>query len=301
MKPLVFGLPGNDRLATHLCENLPGDPGSVELRYFPDGELYLRVRTAVRERDVVLACTLDVPNEKLFSVYQLASTLRAQGAHRIVLAAPYLAYLRQDRAFQAGEAVTSRHTARWLSECLDGIVTVDPHLHRLHDLNEVYTIPTRALAAAPRIADWIGEHIGHAVLIGPDAESTQWVSSVAQRARCPFVVLDKVRSGDRSVEVSVPDLGEWPDRTPVLVDDIISTGRTLIAAIRSLPRATPQPPACIGVHAIFAGDAFEQLLAAGCAKVITTNTIAHATNAIDIHPLVTQGIVSVMDELSRAD
>jgi ribose-phosphate pyrophosphokinase len=95
-------------------------------------------------------------------------------------------------------------------------------------------------------------------------------------------VLQKIRRGDRDVEVSVPDIGRWAGRTPVLIDDIISTARTMVRAAERVRQASPRAPVCVGVHAVFAQNAYRELLDAGAAAVVTTNTIAHETNAIDL-------------------
>jgi ribose-phosphate pyrophosphokinase len=136
-----------------------------------------------------------------------------------------------------------------------------------------------------------------AKLIGPDRESAQWVSATAAEADLPSLVLEKVRRGDREVEVSVPGLERWPGRTPVLVDDIISTGRTMAATIAHLRRLGTPPPVCVAVHAVFAGRAWDELMAAGAARVVTCNTIPHASSAIDLSALVAR---AVRDLLGRA-
>ena len=91
----------------------------------------------------------------------------------------------------------------------------------------------------------------------------------------------------------MPEVARWRDHTPVLVDDIVSTGRTMIETIGHLKREGMPPPVCIAVHGIFAGDAFSDLVAAGAGKVVTTNTVPHATNAIDVTGLLAQGVREV--------
>jgi ribose-phosphate pyrophosphokinase len=122
------------------------------------------------------------------------------------------------------------------------------------------------------------------VLIGPDSESEQWVSEVARGADAPWLVLEKVRRGDREVSVSIPDPGAGAARghTPVLVDDIISTARTMMAAARHMAAQALPAPVCIGVHAVFAADAYAELTRLGVARVVTCNTIVHESNAIDL-------------------
>ena len=205
------------------------------------------------------------------------------------LVVPYLAYMRQDRRFQPGEAITSTYFARTLDRWFDWLVTIDPHLHRRGSLSEIYSIPATVLHAAPSISTWIKDTIRRPVLIGPDSESEQWVAAVADDVGAPFVVLEKTRRGDRDVEVSVPQVERWRDHTPVLVDDIISTARTMIQTAGHLKAAGLAPPICIGVHAVFAEDAYEALHAEA-GQIVTCNTIPHASNAINIMDLLTKGI-----------
>ncbi len=252
------------------------------LRHFPDGESYVRIDAPVADREVILLCTLDRPDDKLLSLLFAAGTAKELGAVRVGLVAPYLAYMRQDRRFQAGEAVTSVHFARLLSASVDWLVTVDPHLHRRSGLDEIYSIPARVVHAAPIVSAWILQHVAAPVLVGPDAESEQWVAAVADAVGAPYVVLRKIRRGDREVEVSVPEVERWRARTPVLVDDIISTARTMTETVGHLKRVGLAPPVCIGVHAVFAGTAHADLAAAGAARIVTCNTIAHESNTIDV-------------------
>jgi ribose-phosphate pyrophosphokinase len=161
-------------------------------------------------------------------------------------------------------------------------VTVDPHLHRYHVLDEIYRVPTRVVPSAPLIAQWVAAQIERPLLIGPDAESEQWVAEVAAAAQAPFAVLQKIRRGDRDVEVSLPDVSAWRDRQPVLIDDIVSSARTMVQAVGSVRRVGLPAPVCIGVHALFAPGAYDELLASGAARIITCDTVAHASNAISV-------------------
>lgn len=110
----------------------------------------------------------------------------------------------------------------------------------------------------------------------------QWVGDIAQKANAPHLILEKNRKGDKNVEVSIPSIEQYRDFTPVLIDDIISTGMTMIETIKHLRALKMASPICIGVHAIFAGDAYKILLSSGVAKIITCNTIPHVSNGIDV-------------------
>ncbi|MBI3676078.1 MAG: ribose-phosphate pyrophosphokinase [Proteobacteria bacterium] len=289
---LVFALPGNEAMSERLAALLGGEVGRLETRCFPDGETYLRFLSPPENRDVTLVCTLAHPDDKIPALLFAAATARELGATGVGLIAPYLAYMRQDRRFKPGEAVTSRLAAGLLSHAFDWLVTVDPHLHRYASLSEIYTIPARAVHAAPLISDWVRTNVTAPVLIGPDAESEQWVEAVARTAGAPFTVLEKTRLGDRDVEIKVKHMERLQDRTPVLIDDIISSGRTMLEAVRHVAQFTEAQPVCLAVHGIFAEDSDVALAREG-ARIVTTNTVRHASNAIDVAPLLAEALTSL--------
>lgn len=290
MKPLLFVLSAAAGLAEQLCRDQDMDLGVLERRQFPDGETYLRFATPVANRDVVILCTLDCPDDKTVPLLLAADAVRQQGARSVGLVAPYLAYMRQDKAFRPGEAVTSLTYARLLSAAFDWLVTVDPHLHRHPRLENIYSIPAVAAEAAGPIAEWIRANVERPVLIGPDEESAQWVNRIGALAGVPSTVFRKTRKGDRDVEVegSGPDASSGP--TPVIVDDIASSARTMIETVRLLRNAGHRPPVCIVVHPIFAGESYAQLIAAGAGDVVSTNAIAHTSNRIDLSAVIGQAI-----------
>lgn len=296
MRPIVFHLPGGEGFADRLVDALQAERAALELHRFPDGESLVRLDADVTGRSVILTCSLAQPDEKTLPLLFAADAARDLGATKVLLAAPYLAYLRQDRRFHAGEAVTSRTYAAVLSTAFDALVTADPHLHRYHALDEIYRIPTRVVHAAPLIARWVAAHVERPLLIGPDSESEQWVAEVATGAGAPWTVLQKVRRGDRDVEVSLPDVSAWRDRQPVLVDDIVSSARTLIQAVGSVRQVGLPAPLCIAVHALFAPGAYEELLASGSAGVLTCNTVEHVSNTISVVEPMARALEDLMEE-----
>jgi ribose-phosphate pyrophosphokinase len=296
MAPLLIALPGNEALTARLAAALGADIAAAEFRHFPDEESYVRIDTPVAGRSIALFCTLDRPDTKVLPLFFAAATLRELGAVRVGLVAPYLAYMRQDRRFKPGEAVTSSIFAKLLSGIVDWLVTIDPHLHRISALSSIYRIPARSLHAAPLLAGWIKEHVASPLLVGPDAESAQWVGEVAVLAEAPHIVLEKQRHGDRDVKISVPHVERWVGRTPVLVDDIVSTARTMIETLGHLKRAGMQPAVCIGVHAVFAPGAYDALRAAGPQRIVTTNAIPHETNAIDVTDMLAEAATGMVDQ-----
>ncbi|HWA04589.1 MAG TPA: ribose-phosphate pyrophosphokinase [Rhizomicrobium sp.] len=289
MGPLVLGMKGSETMAGAIARHLGCETGAPETRAFPDGETYLRIASAVRGRAVAIVESLDRPDAKFLPLIFAADAARDLGAAQVGLVAPYLAYMRQDRRFRPGEAVTSRSVAQLISSRFDWLVCVDPHLHRYRSLAEIYSIPARALHAAPLMGRWIAANVADPVLVGPDSESEQWVGDVAARAGAPYTVLEKIRSGDREVEIRLRDGAAISGRIPVLVDDIVSSGRTMLAAVRLLKSLASPQPVCLAVHGLFA-DRSDELLRAEGVRLVTANTVAHASNALDVSAMLADAV-----------
>jgi ribose-phosphate pyrophosphokinase len=297
MKSIIFTLPGNETLGETITTGLNAEKGNYNLHRFPDGESYVRIESTVENKNAIVICTLHEPDDKLLQLFFLCKLLKELKAKRVILVAPYLAYMRQDKRFNPGEAVTSTYFASLISSFTDELITIDPHLHRRNSLSEIYSIPSQVLHATDHISDWIKNNIAKPVLIGPDSESEQWVSDVAKKANAPYIVLEKIRNGDRDVEVSVPHVETYKDYTPVLVDDIISTARTMIETVNHLKSSGMKPAVCIGVHAVFANNAYQELIKAGASSIITCNTIQHESNRIDLSDQIIQALKKITDTL----
>lgn len=286
---MLAGLEMSPSLLKKLAGELDLPVLEIETGHYPDGESRFRLLDDVAGQRIVLLGNLHHPDRHALPLILLAETLRDLGAKEIILLAPYLSYMRQDKRFRDGEGITSRYFAKLLSGYFDGLITIDPHLHRYASLDEIYSIKSRVLHAAPVLADWVAREVDKPLLIGPDAESEQWVSQVAKGADAPFVVAEKIRHGDRSVEVHLPALSQWRDHTPVLVDDIISSGRTMIEAARALQAAGMPPAICVGVHAVFSDEDYHALQTK-VAEVVTTDAIPHESNRISVAGLLAAGL-----------
>ena len=265
--------------------------GNFVLRQFPDQETYIRLLTDVSEKEVIIIDTLYQPDAKFLTLYFLSKLLKDSGALKITLVTPYLSYMRQDKKFHDGEAITSEYFARLISTFADELITIDPHLHRRKSMSEIYTIPCKVLHAASLISDWIIKNIEMPLLVGPDIESEQWVAETAKQMKTPYIVLEKTRISDNEVKISMPKTEQYKNHTPVLIDDIISTARTMIVTVEHLKAAGMKPAVCIGVHGLFSGNAYDDLLNSGAGKVITCNTIPHISNEIDVSELIAGSLV----------
>ena len=279
MKPLMFHF-------RKLSAMLDSQPGILEWRRFPDRESLVTLHDDCSGRDVIVVCTLTDPDAKTLPLYFSATTARELGARRVGLVAPYLGYMRQDHRFHPGQSRSAHAFAKLLSTSFDWLVTVDPHLHRIGSLDEIFSIPATAISAMPAVSDFIAANVQNPVLIGPDRESAQWLESVAHSINVPWLVLDKVRSGDRQVQVSGLDLERVHNRNPVIIDDIASSGHTLAEVLKGLTPLGLDDVTCVVVHALFAEGAESMLRGAGARNIVSTNTVKHDTNGIDVAPLI---------------
>ncbi len=274
-------------IAIALARALDVPLAPIERHRFPDGELKLRLPAALPP-GVVLLRSLHQPNEKLVELLIAAPAARELGVQRLQLVCPYLAYMRQDIAFQPGEAVSQRHIAGLLARLFDAIVTVDPHLHRTASLQQVMRgCEAVALSAAPLLGAWIARQLVQPLLLGPDAESLRWVLDAA-RACTPaadFGCCVKQRRGDREVQVTLPAGLDCRGRAVVVIDDVVSTGRTLAAAARLALAAGASSVDVAVTHALFVDDALAELQAAGVGRIWSTDSVPHASNSITVVPL----------------
>lgn len=290
MKPLVFYFPDDDSLAQKFVGHLDVELGALEWHRFPDRESLVTLHGDCAGRDVVVICTLSDPDTKSLPLYFAARTARELGARRVGLVAPYLGYMRQDQRFLPGQSRSAHAYAKFLSASFDWLVTVDPHLHRLGSLGEIFSAPTVAVSAMPAVSDWIRTHVQNPVLVGPDRESAQWAENVARSLGARCIVLDKVRSGDREITMTAPDPAVVRSGNPVVIDDIASSGRTLAQVAKGLVALGVENLTCVIVHALFVDKAYEAVLAAGARRIVSTNTVSHTSNSIDVAPLMSTAI-----------
>jgi ribose-phosphate pyrophosphokinase len=282
----VYGFPESEHAALRLAESLGSPYRSVSVRRFPDGESLVRVDPPAVE--AVLYRSLDRPNDKLVEILLAAAALRDQGCRRLVLVAPYMAYMRQDKAFRSGEAVSQRVVGGWLAAAFDAIVTVNPHLHRTPSIAQVFPgAAALALEAMPLFADLLRNDraFADAVVVGPDTESETIVRRLAEPLGLEWLVARKERAGDREVRMTTDGSERLAGRTVLLTDDVVSTGTTLAEAAALARNAGAARVEALVVHALLAQAGEHDLQAAGIARLRSSDSIPHPSNAVGLAPL----------------
>jgi ribose-phosphate pyrophosphokinase len=288
---LVLGFSEYSQQAQALAKQAGLKYAEVNIHHFPDGESKLQLPTDIPE-EVILCRSLDRPNEKLIELILAAQGARDLGVKQLTLVAPYLAYMRQDIAFHPGEVVSQKIIGALLANYFDRVITVDSHLHRIHKLSDA--IPIKAainITATKPMGVFLKDHVDNPFLLGPDAESEQWVSSIAKHDNWDYAVAEKKRFGDAKVDVSIPK-ADYRGRNVILVDDVASTGKTLIKAAEGLH---PYQPASINVlvtHALFLGNSIRDLHQAGVSNIWSCDSIPHATNKVSLAGILTKALIN---------
>lgn len=279
--PLVVSLPDYTEPAQRLAAVLGFDFEVVELHRFPDSEY--RVTVPTQQTTHIIVCqSLDHPNDKLIALLLAIQTLRANGVKRVTLVAPYLCYMRQDKAFHAGEAISQQIIGRYLADLVDDLITVDAHLHRVKTLQQAVPLKNAInLSAAPVLGEFLQQQHLQPLLLGPDAESQQWVQQIAAAGDYEWAVATKQRHGDVAVSITLPEI-DFHSRTIVLVDDVVSSGHTLAQAATGIIKAGATDVRCLVTHALFAEGALELLQQSGIKDIWSSDSICHQTNVIHL-------------------
>jgi ribose-phosphate pyrophosphokinase len=300
MSIAIQGLPSSSRDAAALAERLGVPCREIAVHAFPDGEI--RVTTAPASATTIVYASLDRPNDKLIALMFAAEALRRGGAKRLVLVAPYLCYMRQDAAFRDGEAISQKVIGSLLVSCFDRVITVDAHLHRTPDLAAIFPgIQSDNLSAMPAVSDVLGSTglDPATVVIGPDAESLPWVSNLARRLRLSHAVASKVRRGDRSVVIEFQDTTEIAGHPVLIVDDIVSSGGTIIACAKALAAAGATAIDAVVTHALFPDDVYREMLGSGIRSIRSTHSVPHLTNAIVLDGLFADALKNELAEVRQ--
>lgn len=283
----IWSFAESEAPAQRLAQALGFPHHCVALHRFPDGESLVSVAVGNHET-AILYRSLDDPNIKIVELLLAASALRDNGAQRVVLVAPYLAYMRQDAAFHPGEAVSQRVIGQLLASHFDALVTVDPHLHRTGRLEDVVPgIPAIALSAAPALIAMLRHDLpADTVLVGPDGESRQWVSQVADGLGLDFLVGQKRRRGDHAVEIELPGIEKVAGRPALLIDDLISSGGTLRSCAALLRGAGAIRVEAAASHCLASASDLASLAEHGVARVRTADTVPGPTACAFVAPLI---------------
>jgi len=272
MEPILFSGRTDSSLPTKLAAALGIKPGRRLIEDFADGEIRVEVKEGVAGRDVfVLQSTVSPAGRNLLELLLVADACRRRGAGRVTAVVPYFGYARQDRRTSGEEPIAARLMTDLLATRCDRIVAVDLHTAAIEGFSQV---PLVHLSAVPLLAEAFREQRrDESVVVAPDAGAVKLAQRFGQLLRLPVAFVDKVRRSDRDVAVQAVT-GEVKDRIPVLVDDMISTGGTMIAAAEALLKAGSRPEfSIVASHCLLVGQAAANLERLPIRRIVTTDSV----------------------------
>ena len=282
----------NPLLSLKLASLLNAELAPVEIRKFPDGEKYVRIDAELKGETVVVVQTLaHKPDEYLIELSLLAEAAHGSEASKVIAVIPYLAYARQDARFNPGEPISLKVVASFLNTLpLSEIVTVDAHLHRLRDLAPFLKTKFTHLSASHLLAEhFVESHqmpLEDLVLVGPDEESEPLVAHAAKHIKTEYTVFTKTRLSPTQVSITPKKADLIEEKYVLLLDDIISTGGTMVEAAKHciMLKARQIYAAC--THAILVDSALTKMHRAGIKDVVATDSIPSPISRVSIASLI---------------
>lgn len=288
---VILAFPEYQTQAQHLAEALSLPFHSIDIHHFPDAESRVTIPD-VPCKHAIIYCGLEHPNNKLIELLLTVKTLRKNNCNRISLIAPYMCYMRQDIAFHKGEAISQEIIGKYLAKLFDDVLTVDAHLHRTLSLQKVFPGANCIHISAARLfSHLLQQKFPGVLLLGPDEESEQWVKKIAGDCKLDYAVARKVRHSDKQVSIMLPEADiDYSNRHVVLIDDVISSGTTLMTIARQLHKKNVAKIDALVTHALFDKNTYADLTQAGINETWSSDSIPHPTNKVSIVPLVAEQI-----------
>ncbi|SHE94834.1 ribose-phosphate pyrophosphokinase [Seinonella peptonophila] len=292
---MIFSGTSNPKLAEDISRYLDVPLGRVRISRFKSGEIYVHYEESVRNADVFLIQTLGDPvNENLMELLIMADAARRASAKSITAVVPYFAYARQEKKDAPREPITAKMLADVLQVAgIDRVITVDLHAPAIQGF---FNIPVDHLTALDYITEYLkNKRIHKPVIVSPDAGRAKTAEKLATYLDAPFAIMMKKRPGHNKAKIT-HIIGEVEDHTPIIIEDMIDTGGTIVSVIEGLIEKGAHPAYICATHPLFSNDAFTKLKHPGIREIVVTDSIALPTTTDDhytilsIAPLLGQAI-----------
>jgi len=297
LKLLLIGGSASDVLALKVARELGMPVSKLQIKKFPDGEKYVRILDDVKGNDVVVIQSMyRIPDEHLFEYFLLVKALKDLGTKRVIGVIPYFAYARQDKRFNPGEAISFQTVNRLIENVgTDELFTIDTHLHRIDDISKVFKIPAHNLSAVPLLTQYVKQNftLNKSLVIAPDEEAEQWAKISSEILNTEYDVLEKIRLGPDKVEIKTR-LRSVRDRDIVIVDDIISTGGTMVETVKILRHYGAGKIIIMCSHPLLVGDSLARILDAGAEAVIGSDTVPSPVGFVSVAPVIAEALRKVL-------
>ncbi len=268
----------NRPLANEISEALGIELCQATVGRFSDGEVRVKIDETVRGADVfVIQPTCPPVNDNLMELLIMIDALRRASVRQVVAVIPYYGYGRQDRKHIGRVPISARLVANLIETAgADRVLTMELHVGQIQGF---FNIPVDNLRTDPVFAEYITrteEDLSDMIVVSPDVGGVGRARRLAEQLRLPLAVLEKRRNSDGTGIKEIRAIGEVGGKRAILIDDIVSTGGTLIHAAQALLDHGAKAVFACCTHGVFAGDAIQALKDSPLKKVVVTNTISHA-------------------------
>jgi ribose-phosphate pyrophosphokinase len=284
---LIIGGSSSQKLAAKVSKELDDYLCPIETKKFPDGERYIRFKDDIEKEVTVIQSTGFPQDENYMELFLILKNLKDLGAEEIKVVIPYLGYGRQELRFKPGEAIS----AQIIAELLEFAGATELYSINLHEssVKDFFNIPVIELSAMPPIAEYIKNVIEDPIIIAPDKGALHHAQDIASILNTKCDYMEKVRLSPDTVETKVKNL-DVDGINAVIIDDIISTGGTIVNAVNILKEYNAKSVTVSCVHPVLVGDAILKIFATGVKDILSTDTISSETNMISVAPLIANAI-----------
>lgn len=291
-------IPGssNSLLAYRVAQELDIPLADMEIKKFPDGEKYVRINCDVADKHAIIVQSGALkPDEYLIETLLIADALNDLGSKQVSLVFAYFPYARQDERFKPGEAISLVTVTKLLKGVgIKTLITVDAHRHRVINFERIFGGKVIDVSAMPYLSSFarsqglVGEDV---IVIGPDAESEGWAKLAAEAINASdYGALTKRRISPSEVEVTINKPLDLKGRDVLLVDDIISTGGTMIEAIKLLRKMDVRSITIACTHGLFVNNALMKILRMDVKAVVSSDTVPNPTTKVSVAPAIARAI-----------
>lgn len=265
----------NILLAEKIAKSLHLSLTPREIFIFPDGERRIRIEESVVDEDCVVVQSTATPTDTNYmELFFLVDALKRSGANHVTLVMPYVGYQRQDHVFRDGEAVSMQVIIKTLEAVgVDKLLCVDLHAYRIQEL---FTIPVKHFSALPLFAEEIKKQNWdglESVLVSPDMGGIRRIEIIARLlSEMPYATIVKNRDLATGVVEAASVNGEVGKRV-LIVDDMISSGKTIVKAAELLRKMGAEDIEVFATHAVFSDEAPKLLQDSIVNNVFVTDTV----------------------------
>ncbi|NYB51374.1 MAG: ribose-phosphate diphosphokinase [Methanobacteriaceae archaeon] len=280
---MIIGGSSSQKLAANIAHEIGDVLCPLESRKFPDGERYIRIKGEVEDGVVVVQSTGYPQDENLMELFLILRTLQSMGVKDIRTVIPYFGYGRQEKSFNQGEAVSAEVVCHLL-QCAGASEIYSINLHE-KSICDLFNVPAYNLSAMPTIAQYIKEKVDDPVIVAPDKGALGFAEEIAGILNCESDYLEKVRISPEKVETKPKNL-DVEGRDAVIIDDIISTGGTIVNACSILREHQARKIVVTCVHPVLVEDALLKIFSAKADDVVGTDTLKSEVSRISVARLV---------------